>query len=688
MLNRLFMLLVFYRAAPAQDLEQVAEQTRRLVAMVDARWAAAPDQRSDAAAVIVAHRDKVLYLITCKHAVRHGSDEMPSEDASVKLGFRWLPGREVTARVTKSSAELDLALLEADAADLRITPDTLLFTALPRNSKIEKDTPVWLIGKPNGKTWDRQVEPDWVSNADDALWVVFRSDFLAAGHSGGAVANENWELLGLIRDEAPPTGRALRIGKALDQVRGWGKPVDLSEGFLDAVPKFTTVSSAKGFACGLTVTGRAYCWSNAGSHNTAHPEAGRLRFKTISVGYAHTCAVTLGGAGYCWGANWDGQLGIGRKEREFDDPMPVQGGHSWREMFSGVRHTCGITTDDDLYCWGDNLMGYLGDGTSVNRNVPTLVKGGLKWRSVSVGDTHTCGIATDGKTYCWGSGVYGELGTGRLERVAEPTPVVGGVTFQLVAAAGETQALDLEGRLYTWGGETAARTLGEKAAVPQLFSAAGRYRTIEQYGSCGITLSGELDCWKDDYRKPAFEPALRFQAISKNSYGDATRCVLTAGGLAFCWPQGLVGADGAGGAGNTKHPYPVLVNMCKADKQDSFDDSTGEVYGLILDHLPAEKLAALDSACGWDSGVKAQLSARFAACQIDDQQYAAATRKLEERTKIESELAAIPAFNITFPPGAQLSGDELKKAIELADRYALWCKQASTDLAPLVHFWK
>ena len=72
---------------------------------------------------------------------------------------------------------------------------------------------------------------------------------------------------------------------------------------------------------------------------------------------------------------------------------------SFRQVSAGQRHTCGVTTTDQAYCWGYNGFsmhgGQLGDGTTTRRLKPVPVTGGLRFNQVSAGVTHTCGVSTE-----------------------------------------------------------------------------------------------------------------------------------------------------------------------------------------------------------------------------------------------------------------------------------------------------
>jgi alpha-tubulin suppressor-like RCC1 family protein len=99
---------------------------------------------------------------------------------------------------------------------------------------------------------------------------------------------------------------------------------------------------------------------------------------------------------------------------------------TFQRVSAGGSQTCAETTDHRAYCWGRNLQGALGDGTTTQRLTPVAVIGGLHFMEVSAGGFTTCGIARSGGTYCWGSNSSGEVGdgTGMLRR--QPTLIAGG----------------------------------------------------------------------------------------------------------------------------------------------------------------------------------------------------------------------------------------------------------------------
>jgi alpha-tubulin suppressor-like RCC1 family protein len=89
------------------------------------------------------------------------------------------------------------------------------------------------------------------------------------------------------------------------------------------------------------------------------------------------------------------------------------GEESWAELSAGLFHTCGIRkADRALVCWGMNLSGQLGDGTTEDRFMPTRI-GEDGWSGLTAGYAHTCAIKqSDDRLYCWGDNGFGKLGDG------------------------------------------------------------------------------------------------------------------------------------------------------------------------------------------------------------------------------------------------------------------------------------
>ena len=138
------------------------------------------------------------------------------------------------------------------------------------------------------------------------------------------------------------------------------------------------------------------------------------------------CGVTTDRAGYCWGNNGSGELGIGTSNSIEPLPAQVSGGIEWKSISPGLLVTCGVSVAGQGYCWGGNTFGERGDGVfpAADRSTPGLVSGGVVFDSID-SDWHSCGVSVDGDVYCWGPGDLGSIGDGTLLDRGTPTLVSG-----------------------------------------------------------------------------------------------------------------------------------------------------------------------------------------------------------------------------------------------------------------------
>ena len=177
--------------------------------------------------------------------------------------------------------------------------------------------------------------------------------------------------------------------------------------------------------CAIDHNNALYCWGrnngtgtygalgDGSSASGSSPNAvdttpyGTKEFRHVSAGDSSTCAVSTDDEMWCWGYNTRGAVGDGTNTHR-TTAVKITG--SWRTVSSnqsnwitdGRGARCGIKDDSKLYCWGYNSDSQLGDGTSTHRNVPTAVVGGLKFKNVHVGAIVACGTTMEGVGLCWG----------------------------------------------------------------------------------------------------------------------------------------------------------------------------------------------------------------------------------------------------------------------------------------------
>lgn len=296
------------------------------------------------------------------------------------------------------------------------------------------------------------------------------------------------------------------------------------------------MNSSTSYTCGIAENDQIYCWgyNNVGqlgdgtTTNRGRPTAivkpGAVTSWTrvSATGHATVCAIANTGNLYCWGHNSTGQVGDGTTAARYVPTLVSKpaGVTSWLDVSTGMNsshgYTCALGNNTQIYCWGYNNVGQLGDGTTTTRyspsNVVTLPVGVTGWTKMHAGGhANGCAIANTGNLYCWGNNSAGQIGDGTYTDrytpvlISKPSGVSNWteVSLGMNAGTGYSCALGNNGRAYCWGinnvgqlgdGTTTTRTTPKIVNLPVGVTSFSQLAT-NYSTSCAIGDNNRLYCW-------------------------------------------------------------------------------------------------------------------------------------------------------------------------------------------------
>lgn len=354
--------------------------------------------------------------------------------------------------------------------------------------------------------------------------------------------------------------------------------------------------------CALLSTGRVDCWGYSGDGQLGNgviprrPD-GEYGYDTPQLVVGITNAVSINGEGSvgggycavlstggvdCWGDNSSGQLGNGTVGG------PIDGGYDTPQVVNGVTDAVAVTSTDAYFssacallstgrvdCWGDNLVGELGNGTtggpdgvkSRDYDMPQQVTGIVNAVSITgapagaylapdAGPGDYCAVLSTGRVVCWGENQDGILGNGTING---PDGAFGYDTPQTVIGIANAVSVTAElgdegsgvflygycarlstGRVDCWG-DNGKRGRGTPEPV------AGITNAVSVDENCAVLSTGRVDCWRvaGEGRNDEAQP---ITGITDAVAIDENCAVLSTGGV-DCW--------GGNGEGRNDEAQPV-----------------------------------------------------------------------------------------------------------------------------------
>lgn len=227
-------------------------------------------------------------------------------------------------------------------------------------------------------------------------------------------------------------------------------PVKSSE-TLETLDQVTSAWQGHYHGCASRQDGSAWCWASSaegnnqgqlGNGTTAvssptwaavrvqldpSPAAGPVYLtdvRSVQEGFTGylgsvSCAVTNAGKLYCWGVKTDGNLMQTGNNTSYATPIKLDAQtpvSNAVQVAGGSRHACYLTTDTQVYCWGANIGGPLGNATETASMYPVRAGVLTGVSKIVAGPDFSCALVSSGndagRVFCWGSSGAGQIGLG------------------------------------------------------------------------------------------------------------------------------------------------------------------------------------------------------------------------------------------------------------------------------------
>jgi len=262
-------------------------------------------------------------------------------------------------------------------------------------------------------------------------------------------------------------------------------------------------------------------------------------------------------------------------------------------------HACALLRSGQVYCWGKNGGGSLGNSTYADSLYVPVRAGSLEnVKDIATEDSGwTCALTNDGKVYCWGTdGSGGTLGGGPSLRNSLNTPTLldflSSVSALSLTKNGASCALLSDGRLTCWGdnGNPFDITTDDLGSPAIKFSAGGT-------SSCALLQSGQVKCfgWGNSHgelgntvtttlpnasgRKIATVQLKTDVAVAELAAGGYYACALFEDGTVQCWGKNNHGQLGNGSTTNSVQPVDVTFTKAVVSVKASATHSCAVLVG-------------------------------------------------------------------------------------------------------------
>ncbi|NBX18894.1 MAG: hypothetical protein EBR09_16200, partial [Proteobacteria bacterium] len=230
-----------------------------------------------------------------------------------------------------------------------------------------------------------------------------------------------------------------------------------------------------------------------------------------------SCALMTDKTVKCWGT-WagDGASYDGSTAPKTSTPTKVSGLSNVISISQNALNTCVLLADRSVKCWGDNIMGQLGDNSQVSKNVPTPVSNLSGVLSIYL-NTHLCALLADKTVKCWGTNFYGEIdNTKEHKLIPVMIPNLSNV-ISLSVSEFHTCALLADKNVKCWGANSTLLGDGNSLDNSTVIKGLSGVLSVSNglYHTCALLENQSVKCWGQNSTGPLGDGTLIDSVIPK-----------------------------------------------------------------------------------------------------------------------------------------------------------------------------
>ena len=365
---------------------------------------------------------------------------------------------------------------------------------------------------------------------------------------------------------------------------------------VSGISSATQITLGYEFGCALLSDQTVKCWGlnsygQLGNGNTTNQSAavavtGLSGVTQIAAGNYHACALLTGGSIKCWGYNNVSQLGDAGTTNHSTSVSVASLPTTATLITAGGSHTCALLSDTTVACWGSDSNGQIGNATTAaSVTTPTVVGSVTGATDLVAGQSHTCALVGSGSVKCWGSNVTGQIGDGTTTDRSSATSVTGitnathlasnGTVGTSVGPIGSNCALFADGTMKCWGYNAYGQlgdftTLNRSTPVSVIGVTSGTSIATSPYASCSVDSNHHAQCWGgntygiqgsgfSDSGQTLIQDVPNLSGVTQLEAGFGHTCALLADQSVQCWGYNNYGQIGLA-ATTSNQMIPISVS--------------------------------------------------------------------------------------------------------------------------------